>query len=126
MNLFAPHCAPVLIVGASRTDAGVHALGQTFHVDLLTRAQEMISNDVDPQNKLLMMETVKNALNYYLRDESVRIKTVEQVFNDWNARQAKSKLYRYLVIDNCKSISFFFFLLILFYYYFKFFKNKQT
>ena len=75
---------PVTIVGAGRTDSGVHALGQVASVPL-TRAI--------PPTELLQ------ALNATLPDD-VRVLRVEEVAEGFNARfSARSKMYRYRVVN---------------------------
>lgn len=72
----------VSVTGAGRTDAGVHALGQTanFHID-----------------HYLEPERYQNALNYYLPDD-IRVRVSEAVPEAFNSRRsARSKRYRYLI-----------------------------
>ncbi len=72
----------VEVVGAGRTDAGVHALGQV--------ANFRIEHDLDPTR-------YRDALNYYL-PEDIRIKSSEEVSEEFHARfSAKSRRYRYLI-----------------------------
>jgi tRNA pseudouridine38-40 synthase len=75
----------VEVVGAGRTDAGVHALGQV--------ANFKIEHDLDPSR-------YRDALNYYL-PEDIRIKNSEEVPEGFHARfSAKSRRYRYLIARN--------------------------
>ncbi len=68
--------------GAGRTDAGVHALGQVAHADVV--------HERDP-------ETWRRALNANLPLD-IRISAVEMATNDFHARRsAVGKLYRYRV-----------------------------
>ena len=70
----------VKIIGAGRTDTGVHALGQVAHFDLDT--------NLDISNLL-------NALNARL-SEDVRILNIEKVNDDFHARfSAKKRYYQY-------------------------------
>ena len=70
------------LIGASRTDAGVHALGQV--------ANFIIDHQLDPKQ-------YQEALNFYLPDD-IRIKESFEVDLDFNARRdAISKRYRYLI-----------------------------
>lgn len=70
----------VAVVGAGRTDAGVHALGQAAHVDL----QAALPGDV-----------LVRALNSRLPAD-VRVRTAELVPDDVHARfSALAKTYRY-------------------------------
>jgi tRNA pseudouridine38-40 synthase len=62
---------PRAIVGAGRTDAGVHALGQVAHCDL--------DRDWDPFR-------LSEALNYHLRPAPVAILACARVAPDWHAR----------------------------------------
>lgn len=72
----------VNLVGAGRTDAGVHALGQV--------ANFVIEHQLEP-------ERYKDALNFYLSDD-IRVKFSEEVPLSFNARKnARSKRYRYLI-----------------------------
>jgi tRNA pseudouridine38-40 synthase len=72
----------VNVIGAGRTDAGVHALGQM--------ANFIIDHDLDPVR-------YRDALNYYLDDE-IRIHSSEEVPIEFHARKdAIHKRYRYLV-----------------------------
>ncbi|MFQ6007643.1 MAG: tRNA pseudouridine(38-40) synthase TruA [Candidatus Zixiibacteriota bacterium] len=72
----------VSVTGASRTDAGVHALGQV--------ANFIIDHYLAPPK-------YKEALNFYL-SEDIRIKEACEVGIDFNARRdAVSKRYRYLI-----------------------------
>lgn len=73
---------PVTVSGASRTDAGVHALGQTVHFDTCSGV---------PDGKFCF------ALNTML-PEDIRIRASMSAEPDFHSRfQAKSKIYRYLI-----------------------------
>ena len=74
----------ITIYGAGRTDAGVHALGQTFHFDV-----DVESIDLD---RLLY------SINSMLPDD-IKIDDLEQVDDEFHARfSAKGKLYSYLMV----------------------------
>lgn len=71
---------PVQVVGASRTDAKVHALGQVAHFDLKTLRPTRI---------------IQNALNARLPKE-IRVLEVDQAEINFHARfHAKQKVYTY-------------------------------
>lgn len=73
------------IIGAGRTDAGVHALGQVAHVDL--------SRGYTPQE-------ITGALNYYLKDKGVVILKAEEVDETFHARfSATARQYVYKIIN---------------------------
>ena len=75
----------VIVRGAGRTDAGVHALGQVAHVDL--------GRDW-PADKL------KDALNAHLRPEPVAILAAEIVAPDFDARySALRRHYFYRIVN---------------------------
>ena len=70
------------IYGSGRTDAGVHALGQTFHFDT---------------SKELEVDRFKHSLNELLPDD-IRILSIQKVNDDFHARfNAKSKTYIYKI-----------------------------
>ncbi len=69
------------ITMASRTDSGVHALGQVFHFDL--------DEDIDTL-------TLKGKLNGLL-PKDIHIIKVEKVADGTSARDTKGKHYRYLI-----------------------------
>jgi tRNA pseudouridine38-40 synthase len=72
----------VNLIGAGRTDAGVHALGQV--------ANFRIDHKLEP-------ERYREAINFYL-DEDIRIKEAAEVDIDFHARfDARSRRYRYLL-----------------------------
>lgn len=74
--------APVLVHGAGRTDAGVHALGQVASVRL-TCAHDTA--------------TIARGLNAQLPDD-VRVTAVDEAAPDFHARySARSKTYRYVL-----------------------------
>jgi len=73
---------PTIVHGAGRTDAGVHALGQVGHVDVLKQH--------DP-------DTWVRAINAHL-DRDVQVMAVSQVPDSFHARRsAIGKAYRYQV-----------------------------
>ncbi len=75
----------VTIGGAGRTDAGVHALAQIAHVDLV---------------RDWPADTVRNALNFHLKPEPVAVLAAEISGNDFDARfSAKVRHYRYRIIN---------------------------
>lgn len=78
----------ITIQGAGRTDAGVHAYGQIFHVDLRPFTKPMTPHDI------------AKAINAHLRPAPIAILNVEAVDEDFHARfNAKNKLYRYRIIS---------------------------
>ncbi len=74
---------PVVVQGAGRTDAGVHATGQVAHLTL---------QKPRPVHKLC------DALNYHLRPDPVAVLTVEEVDESFHARfDATGRAYRYII-----------------------------
>jgi tRNA pseudouridine38-40 synthase len=71
--------------GAGRTDAGVHALGQVAHFDLV---------------KDWAVDKVRDALNALLRPDPISVLACEHVAPDFDARfSAKARHYLYRIID---------------------------
>jgi tRNA pseudouridine38-40 synthase len=79
-------CGAALTVhGAGRTDAGVHALGQTAHLDL--------PRDAPP-------DVIRNALNHHAKPAAVAVLAVEPVAETFDARRsAKGRVYRYRILN---------------------------
>ena len=75
----------VNVYGAGRTDAGVHAMGQVAHCD--------IERDTDA-------DTVRDALNYYLRKMPISVLDTEPVDDDFHARfSAIERRYLYRILN---------------------------
>ena len=73
------------VVGAGRTDAGVHAVAMTAHVD------------IDGGHSA---ETVMRALNFYLTEKPVSVLNCEIVPGDFNARfDCAARHYKYIVLN---------------------------
>jgi tRNA pseudouridine38-40 synthase len=73
------------VLGAGRTDAGVHALGQVAHLDL---AREVA------------VETLRNALNHHLRPQPIVVLEAVRVSDDFHARfSALARHYRYRIVN---------------------------
>lgn len=76
---------PSMVYGAGRTDAGVHALAQVAHVELV--------KDWDPFK-------LRNALNGNMREHPVSVLEAEQVPDDFHARfSAKKRYYLYRILN---------------------------
>jgi tRNA pseudouridine38-40 synthase len=72
----------VMVQGAGRTDAGVHALGQVAHFDLSGERET---------------DTIRDAINAHLRPHPVAILSAEKVAADFDARRSAVRrhyLYR--------------------------------
>ncbi len=77
--------APVIVHGAGRTDAGVHALGQVAHIDLARPWRE---------------DKLPEALNAHLRPDPVAVVAVRAVGDYFEARfSAIRRHYRYVIIN---------------------------
>ena len=75
----------VRIAAAGRTDTGVHATGQTCHVDL---------------DKDWPARTVMNAMNAHMLDEAVSVLDCVPVSDEWHARfTANGRKYRYRILN---------------------------
>jgi tRNA pseudouridine38-40 synthase len=75
----------VSVQGAGRTDAGVHAIGQVAHVDLI---------------KAWHPDTVRDALNAHLRPHPVVVLAAEQVNDTFDARRsARKRHYLYRIVN---------------------------
>jgi len=78
----------LLITGAGRTDAGVHARGQVCHFDL------------DYGERPLGGFALMKALNAHLRPAKIVIVAAEKVPHDFHARyHATNKLYHYRIVQ---------------------------
>ncbi|MBR4891964.1 MAG: tRNA pseudouridine(38-40) synthase TruA [Alphaproteobacteria bacterium] len=77
------------VVGAGRTDAGVHAVAMTAHFD--------IDGEFDAN-------TVMRALNFYLNNKPVSVLDCEIVSEDFNARfDCVARHYKYVVLNRSAS-----------------------
>lgn len=76
----------VEVVGAGRTDTGVHAEGQVAHLDLAAGRFEA--------------RTVMNAMNAHLRPLPVAVLAAELAADDFHARfSAAWRAYRYVIVN---------------------------
>jgi len=79
-------------IGAGRTDAGVHAIGQVAHVDLATKHD---------------CETVRRAINYYLSKYPISILSASTVDEEFHARfSAKKRHYTYKIFSRKTDLTF--------------------
>jgi tRNA pseudouridine38-40 synthase len=77
--------APVQVIGAGRTDSGVHALGQVAHLDL---------------TKTIRAGKVRDALNAHLRPNPVAVLEAEDASPEFHARfDATGRSYIYRIIN---------------------------
>jgi tRNA pseudouridine38-40 synthase len=77
--------AKIVVHGAGRTDAGVHALGQAAHLDL--------PRDYPP-------DTIRSALNQHMRPQAVAVLEAARVADDFDARRsARGRVYRYRILN---------------------------
>jgi tRNA pseudouridine38-40 synthase len=75
----------VTVHGAGRTDAGVHALGQTAHLDLPRR--------VEP-------DVLRSAVNHHLRPAAISLLAAEPASEDFDARlSATGRVYLYRILN---------------------------
>jgi tRNA pseudouridine38-40 synthase len=82
----------ILVQGAGRTDAGVHARAQVAHVDF---AKEW---DTD---------TIRDGLNAHLRPHPVAVLSAERVGDDFNARtSAVKRHYLYRIVNRRPDLTF--------------------
>jgi tRNA pseudouridine38-40 synthase len=73
------------VIGAGRTDSGVHARGQVAHVDLA---------------KSMRADVVRDALNAHLRPDPVAVLAAEEVAPDFHARfSATARAYLYRIVN---------------------------
>lgn len=76
---------PCDVIGAGRTDSGVHALGQCAHLDT---------------PKPYPPEKLRDALNAWLRPDPVAVLAAEEVSSAFHARfSATTRHYRYRIIN---------------------------
>jgi tRNA pseudouridine38-40 synthase len=77
--------ARTTVLGAGRTDAGVHALAQIAHVDL--------PRVFDP-------DEIRGALNFHMRPHAVAVLEAEPVEDTFHARiSARGRVYRYYILN---------------------------
>ena len=75
----------VRVHGAGRTDAGVHALGQCAHLDLV--------KEVEPAK-------LRDALNAHLRPQPIVVLEAARADDEFDARRhAKRRVYRYRIVN---------------------------
>ena len=73
------------LVAAGRTDAGVHALGQVVHLDLVRETSA---------------DTLRDAVNFYLKPQPITILAAEAVSGDFHARfSATGRCYLYRIVN---------------------------
>jgi tRNA pseudouridine38-40 synthase len=75
----------ITLHGAGRTDAGVHALAQSAHLDL-TRS--------------FAPEVLRSAVNHYLRPNAISVLAAESVCDEFDARlSAVGRVYLYRILN---------------------------
>ena len=75
----------VTVLGAGRTDAGVHALGQVAHLDL---------------ERSTTADTLRDALNHHLKPAAIAVLAAEAVGPDFHARfSATRRAYLYRIVN---------------------------
>ena len=82
------------ITGSGRTDAGVHALGQVAHFDLLDDTE-------------ISADRVMGALNHHLKPAAIAVKDVSEVSDAFHARfGARQRHYIYRIVNRRAPLTF--------------------
>jgi len=82
----------VTVLGAGRTDSGVHAKGQVAHFEI---------------SKDLAIDNIRDGINQCLRPLPIAILNVEKVADNFHARfSAKKRIYQYLIINRRPPLTF--------------------
>lgn len=75
----------LVVEGAGRTDAGVHAYGQVAHIDL---------------EENWGAKTIRDAVNFHLKDHPIALLSAQRVPSHFHARfSALSRHYRYIILN---------------------------
>ena len=84
----------IKLIGAGRTDKGVHAYGQC--------ANFKINEKIKDKNKFL------NSINFFLQKKKISILDIKKKDNNFNSRySAKERIYEYLIVNRQGSLSLF-------------------
>lgn len=76
----------IMLVGAGRTDSGVHAEEQSAHFDCNKRIENL--------DKFL------NSINYFLNNKNIAILKIQKRNMDFHARySAKQRIYKYIIFN---------------------------
>ena len=82
----------IKLIGAGRTDKGVHAYGQC--------ANFKINEKIQDKNKFL------NSINFFLQKKKISILDIKKKDNNFNSRySAKERIYEYLIVNRQGSLS---------------------
>ena len=76
----------IKIIGSGRTDAGVHAKGQS--------ANFILNREIKDKNKFL------SSVNYFLKNESISVIKINKKKASFHARHSvKKKIYKYIILN---------------------------
>ena len=76
----------VTVNAAGRTDAGVHAIEQSAHIEL--------------KKKIINKEVFLNSINFYLKKYPVSVLSIKKKENTFHARySAKKRTYKYIILN---------------------------
>ena len=81
----------VIVTGAGRTDAGVHAVEQTAHIEL--------------KKKIKDKDVFLNSINFYLKKHPISVTKIKIKNKNFHARfSAKKRAYRYVIVNRIASL----------------------
>ena len=76
----------VIVNASGRTDAGVHAIEQSAHIEL--------------KKKIINKEVFLNSINFYLKKYPVSVLSIKKKENTFHARySAKKRTYKYIILN---------------------------
>ena len=82
----------ITLIGAGRTDSGVHAKGQVAHFELVNK---------------FPLDKIRDGINQHLRPLPISILFAEHANNDFHARfSAKQRVYEYRIINRRSPLTF--------------------
>ena len=82
----------IALIGAGRTDSGVHAKGQVAHFELANE---------------FPIDRIRDGINQHLRPQPIAVLNVEKVVDDFHARfSARQRIYQYSIINRRPPLTF--------------------